>query len=206
MAEADEKVTNVEELVRFPFKSFKEFRAAYFQGISRPGVDRGVALNWALGGGAHAPSGLRFRLLILSWVPFIAMGGFVVYVVATKNWIWLLAFPALLIGWFLFHPSAAMVFGVLRTGFVFLTFVGLVWAYWTAKWPLFVLSAALVLIWYEHRTVYNRAVSSMIAAAVEHEDLLCLLWQAKAINIRFHNGDTYWADWKIESGQATHYR
>lgn len=205
MAEETKKVTKVEDLRYFPLGDVKQFRAAYFEGIMRPGVDRAVALNWALGAGAYAPRALRFRLLFLSWVPFTAMVGFIIYVVATKNWVWLLAFPVLLIGYFLFHPSAAMVFGVFRTGLVFLTFVGLVWAYWTAKWPLVVLTTVLILIWYEHRTVYNSAVSSLIAAAVEHEDLLCLLWQAKAINIRFHNGDTYWADWKIEDGQTTHY-
>jgi hypothetical protein len=206
MVGADRKGAKVEELAHFPFKNFKDFRAAYIQGIIAPGVDRSAALNWALGGGLHAPSTLRFRLFVLSWVPFIALLGFPIYVIATKNWLWLLAFPVLLIGYFLFHPSAAMVFGVFRTLAIFLTFIALVWAYWAEKWPLLVLAIALTLIWYEHRSVYRSAVSSLIAAAVQHEDLLCLLWQGKAVNVRFHNGDEYWPDWKVEGGQSTHYR
>ena len=32
-----------------------------------------------------------------------------------------------------------------------------------------------------------------------------LLWENKALNIRFYNGNTYWVDWKTEDGKNVHY-
>ena len=50
MNQEAQKVTRVEELQHFPFKDFEEFRKVYLEGIIHPGVDRGVALEWAQGG------------------------------------------------------------------------------------------------------------------------------------------------------------
>jgi len=204
MEKESKKATKVEELEFFPFKDFKEFRKAYFEGIMQPGVDRGIALNWAQGG-IYASNFLRIQAMFLAFLPFIAAISFVIYAIVSKSWLLLFALPVLLIGFFLFHPSAAMVFGFIRSIFMFLTFAGFVWALLTGKPGLLALTIALLVIWYAQKTIYNKAVSSLIIAAAEHEDLLCLLWQGKALNIRFYNGDTYWSDWKIENGQSIHY-
>lgn len=204
MEKESKKVTKVEELEHFPFKDFKEFRKAYLEGIIQPGVDRGVALNWAQGG-IYASTFLRIQATFLAFLPFLAAIGFVIYAVVSKNWLLLLALPLLLIGFFLFHPSAAMIFGFIRSGFILLTFIGFIWALFSAKSGLLALTITLLIIWYAQKTIYAKAVSYLISTTSEHEDLLCLLWQAKALNIHFYNGNTYWADWKTENGQSVHY-
>jgi len=199
-----ENPKKVEELKHFPFENFKEFRKAYLEGIISPGVDRSVALQWSQGG-IYAPTFLRIQALALVFLPFIAAIGFVIYAIVSKSWLLFLALPVLLIGYFIFHPSSAMVFGSIRTLFIFLTFAGFGWALFTHKPGLLALTIALLLIWFADRTVYKKAVSHLLSAAAEHEDLLCRLWHAKAFNIRFYNGNTYWADWKDEDGKTTHY-
>ena len=198
-----EKPKKVEELKNFPFENFQEFTKAYLEGIINPAVDRSVALQWAQGG-IHAPTFLIIQTIILSCLPFAAAIGFVLYVIVNKSWLLLLALPVLPIGFFIFHPGGRY-FGFIRTLFIFLTFAGFGWALFTNRPWLLALTIALLLIWFANRTVYNKAVHYLISEAAKHEDLLCLLWDTKAFNVRFYNGSTYWADWKDEDGKTTHY-
>ena len=98
-----------------------------------------------------------------------------------------------------------MAFGFIRSGFIVLSFAGFIWALLAGKQGLLALTIALLVIWFGQMTLYKKAVAHLISASAEHEDLLCSLWQARALNIRFHNGNTYWVDWKVEDGQSIHY-
>lgn len=200
----ERKPKQVEELKHFPFKTFSELKKATIEGIANIGVDRGVALKWAQNG-IYSSSWLRSQALFLAFLPFIAAIGFVIYAVATKSWLLLLALPLLLIGFIIFHPGMAMMFGFIRSGLIGLTFIGLIWGFISKLDWLVAFSLALALIWYAHRTIYRKAVNGLTHAVLEHEDLLCLLWSGKALNIRFYNGDSYWSDWKTENGQDVHY-
>jgi hypothetical protein len=200
----EQKPKHVEELEHFPFKSFDELKKRVTEGVANIGVDRSVALQWAQNG-IYSSSWLRMQALFLAFLPFIAGVGFVVYAIATKNWLLLLALPILLIGFFIFHPSSAMIFGFIRSGLIGLTFVGLVWGFINEIGWLTALSLSLVVIWYAQRTIYRKAVDGLIRAALDHEDLLCLLWSGNALNIRMYNGDSYWVRWKTEGGKSTHY-
>lgn len=195
----------VEELENFPFMNFAEFKKAYLEGIFKIGVDRGAALDWAHHGGRYASRILITQTIILSFLPFLVGIGFLIYAIVIKAWFLLLALPILLIGFFIFHPSGAMVFGFIRSGFILLTLIGFIWALFNEKPQLLALTIALLVIWYAQRTTYNNAVSHLIAAAAKHEDLLCLLWQGRALRIRFHNGNTYLVDRKIEDGNTYFY-
>ncbi len=198
------KVTKVEELKYFPFKTFREFKKSYLEGIAQPGVDRGVALNWAQNG-IYSSGWLRTQVLFLAFLPFIAAIGFIIYAIISKSWFLLLTLPVLLIAFFIFHPSSAMIFGIIRSGFIFLTFAGLAWGLINEIPWLVALTLTLTIIWYAQRSIYRKAVNGLIHAVMEHEDLLCLLWQGRALNISFYNGNSYWADWKIENGKSIHY-
>ena len=198
------KIKRVEELDNFPFKTFQEFRSANLEGVAQPGVTRSVALHWAQSG-IYAPGILRAQTVVLMLLPYIAALGFVIWVLVSKSWLMLLALPFLLIAFFLFHPSAAMVFGIVRSGFIGLSLVGLVYAFMTNKPGLLALCLNLFVIWYVQKTIYRTAVNYLTKAVSEHEDLLCILWQSKALNVKFFNGNRYRVDWKTEDGQSVHY-
>ena len=100
----EQKPKRVEELKNFPFKTFAELKKATTEGVANVGIDRGVALQWAQNG-IYSSSWLRTQALILAFLPFIAAIGFVIYAIATKSWLLLLALPVLLICFFIFHPS-----------------------------------------------------------------------------------------------------
>ena len=204
MDKETKKVSKVEELKHFPFKNFQEFKKACFEGVVQPGVDSGVALQWAQNG-IYSSGWLRAQALFLAFLPFIAAIGFIIYAIVSKSWLLLLALPILLIGFFIFHPSSAMIFGFIRSGLIFLTFVGLTWGLISNIPWLVALALTLAVIWYAQHTIYRKAVDGLIRAVMEHEDLLCILWQGRALNVRFYNGNTYWVDWKTEDGKNVHY-
>ena len=202
--QTEQKPKRVEELKNFPFKTFVELKKATTEGVANIGIDRGVALQWAQNG-IYSSSWLRTQALLLAFLPFIAAIGFVIYAIATKSWLLLLALPVLLICFFIFHPSSAMIFGFIRNGLIGLAFTGLAWGLINGTGWLTALSLSLVLIWYAQRTIYRKAVNGLTLAVLVHEDLLCLLWGGRALNIRFYNGNSYWSDWKTEDGQNVHY-
>lgn len=200
----EQKPRRVEELQHFPFKSFDELKKKISEGVANAGVNRSVALQW-IQNGIYSSGWQRAQALFLATLPFIVAIGFVVYVIATKSWFLLLALPVLLIGFFVFHPSSAMIFGFIRSGLIGLTIIGLIWGFINGIGWLTVLTLSLTIIWYAQRTIYRKAVSEMIRAAIDHEDLLCILWNSNSLNVRLYNGDNYWFRWKTENGKNTHY-
>ena len=200
----EQKLRRVEELQHFPFKNFTEFKKTILEGVANVGVNRSVALRW-IQNGIYSSGWQRAQALFLATLPFIVALGFVIYAIATKSWLLLLALPVLLIGFFVFHPSSAMIFGFIRSGLIGLTIIGLIWGFINGIGWLTVLTLSLAIIWYAQHTIYRKAVSGMIRAAIDHEDLLCILWNSNSLNVRLYNGDNYWFRWKIENGKNTHY-
>jgi Flp pilus assembly protein TadD len=200
----EQKPKRVEELEHFPFKSFDEFKKRVIEGIANIRVDRGAALQWAQNG-IYSSAWLRKQCLFLSLLPFIAGIGFIMYAIVTKSWLLLLALPVLLIGFFIFHPSSAPIFGFIRSGVIGLTLIGLAWGFLNGIGWLAALSLSLTVIWYAQRTIYRKAINGIIRSAFEHEDLLCILWNINVLSIAMYNGDNYWVKWKTEGGKSTHY-
>lgn len=204
MNDKSQKVTRVEELNNFPFKTFQEFKKAIMEGVAQPGIDRSVALNWAQNG-IYAPTILKFQTIFLAFLPFIVILGYITWVIISRSWLMLMFLPVILIAFFIFHPSAAMIFGIIRSGFIGLSFIGLAYAFMTSKPGLLAFCLTLVVIWYAQKDIYKKAIAYLTKACYEHEDLLCILWQGKALNVMFFNGNRYWVDWKMENGQSVHY-
>jgi len=200
-----QKLKKVEELKNFPFKTFVELKKATTEGIVNIGIDRGVALQWVQNG-IYLSSQIRVQALILTFIPFIATIGFVVYAAITKSWFLFFALPVLLICFFVFHPSSAIIFGFIRGGLIGLVFIGLAWGLISGIGWLIALATTLFFIWYAQRTIYKKAVNGLTLAVLEHEDLFCILWQGKVLNVMFFNGNRYWVDWKVEDGQSVHYK
>jgi len=202
--EIEVKREQVQDLDNFPFKSFSEFKKAVFENIAQPGVDRGIALQWAQNG-KYLSRYLQIKTYLLTFLPYITLIIFTIWLIATKNWLMLLTLPLLVLGYFLFHPAMAMAFGLIRSGFIWISFIGLFYAIISGKPALFALTLSLTLIWYSQKNVYQKAVEGLTNAILIHEDLLCILWRCRALNIRFFNGNSYWVDWKMEDGESLHY-
>jgi hypothetical protein len=202
--EQEQKPKRVEELEHFPFESFDELKKRVNEGVANLGVDRSVALQW-IQNGVHSTGWQRTQALFLASLTFIVPIGLIVYIVITKTWLLLLALPLLLIGFFIFHPSQAMMLGPIRSGLILLTFGGLIWGFVNGIGWLTALTLSLAILWYAQRTIYRKAVDGLLRAVIQHEDLLCILWSGNALNVTMYNGDSYWSRWKTEGGKNTHY-
>lgn len=199
------KAETVEELENFPFKTFAEFKKATLEGVASVGVDRSVALNWSHSNGLYASGPVKFKTILFMLLPFAAALGLLTYIVIAGSWWLLLSLPIVAILYFMFHPSVGIIFGPIRTLFIVLTFAGVAYSiYASVPWML-ALSLALVVIWYGQKSVYANAIAGLIEASSRHEDLFCKLWQSKAANVRFFNGDYYWVDHKKVGEQYVHY-
>lgn len=200
----EQKPKRVEDLSNFPFNNFSELKKASIEGVANVGVDRGIALKWAHNG-IYSSSWIRTQSLVLAFLPIVAVIAFLIYIIATKSWLLLLFLPVLLVCFFIFHPSSAMTFGFIRTALIGLVFIAFAWSLISDITWLTALTLTLLIIWYAQRTIYKKAINGLIKAVLEHEDLLCLLWSGRVLNIGFYNGNSYWVDWKTEDGQSIHY-
>lgn len=200
----EQKPKRVEELEHFPFKNLDELKKRVSEGVVNIGVDRSVALQW-IQNGIYSSGLQRAQALFLASLTFIVPIGFIIYIVVTKTWLLFLTLPVLLIGFFIFHPSQAMLLGPIRSGLILFTFLSLGWGLISGIGWLTALTLSLAILWYAQHTIYRKAVNGVTHAALEHEDLLCLLWHGRALNIGFYNGNSYWADWKTEDGKNIHY-
>ena len=199
------QANTVEELENFPFKTFAEFKKAALEGVAGLGVDRSVAMNWSYSGGLYASCSVKFKATTFMLLPFISVIGLIVYIFVTGSWWLFLSIPLIVILYFMFHPSAGMIFGPIRSFFIGLVFVGIAYSlYASIPWML-ALSISLALIWYGQKSVYANGSKHLIEAANVHEDLLCKLWQRKAANVQYFNGDYYWVDHKQVDGKYVHY-
>jgi hypothetical protein len=199
------KATKVEELKFFPFGNFQEFQRAVYGDIVRPGVDPGIALKWAQGG-IYAPAVLTFQIMVLSLcLPHLPVIGFIVYAIATKTWLLLLALPILYIGFYVLHPAAAAVFGLARMVFIGLILAASVWAWSSGRIWLLAITVTLLVVWLAGKAIYRVASFHLNKALVQHEDLLCLFWQNRALRVRFPNGDDYGFDFRTEDGRIISY-
>ncbi len=199
-----EKVTKIEELRAFPFKSFQEYKKAYYEGLAQPTVDRSAALQWAQNG-IHTSKSLRFQTSFLMMLPFISLIGFIIFTILTRNWWYILTIPVFIICYFVFHPGFGTLLKAIRNLFIGLTVMGFFWAACTSKGGLLALTISLIIIWFSQNRIYQSAGNGLIEAANKHEDFFCTLWEMKILSIQFYNGDSHSVDHKFENGNYTSY-
>jgi len=202
----ENKITpqKVEGLQHFPFKTFQEFRKANLEGLITIGINRGIAREW-MWGGKYSPTFWKFVSMILHWIPFLLVLGFIIFALASKEFLLLLALPLFVIAYFLFNPSA-IIFGIFRSGLIFLTFIGFLYGLFFGHQSILLITGVMLGIWYSEKILYSKSADILREEVLEHEDLLCALFQGRVLSIRFYNGDTYWVDFKEEGGKLTHYR
>ena len=202
--DSQDKPKTVPKLANFPFATFAELQAKVNEGVANIGVDRGVALQW-IQNGIYSTTWQRIRGLIMASMIFLVPIGLLVYIVTTGSWWLLISLPFLVIAYFMLHPSSGAMFGPLRTLLILFTFGGLAWGFLNEVAWLTALTICLAILWYSQKSVYGKAVDGMIAAALKHEDLFCILWNGNSLNVQLYNGDSYWGRWKTVGGETTHY-
>lgn len=199
---AKEESTSVSELSHFPFPNFDEFRKHSLSGVASLGVDRGVAVQWAMKG-IFAPAKVRAKVTLLSWVPYFIVIAFIAYVIMKAPLWWLLALP-LFVFWYMFsNPGMAYMLGMIHKGVMALVWGGLVWGLANSMPALAAFTAALLGVRYATSMTYKISVEELINAASEKEELLCKLWNGNAININLYNGDTYSLKYCTVAGNST---
>lgn len=199
-----EHVERIEDLTTFPFNNFSEYKKAFAEGTIEPSIDRSVALEWSQKG-IYLPDSVKIKSRIFTFLPFIVLIAFVIYNIFGQNWWYLLAIPVLIIAFFILHPSAATVVKPVRSLLILLAIIAFIWSLVTFKEGLLSLSSSIIMLWFSQDSVYRNAVNGIIKAASKHEDLMCKLWQNKALSIVFSNGDKYWVDHKFENGSYVPY-
>ncbi len=202
--DSKEKPKKIEELKHFPFKNFQEFRKAYLEGVVDIGVDRGIAREWA-SNGIYSSWWLRVKTHFWIILPYVTFLIFIFYIFISQSWWLIFSLPVVVVSFFIFFPGTEHFLGPIKSGLVFFTIGFLIWGIINNITWLIILASFLALIWYSLRALHLGATKNLIYAASEHEDLLCLLWNIQAMNVRFYNGNSYWPRWKDENGRTTHY-
>jgi hypothetical protein len=187
----------VEHLENFPFKTFEEFKTVYAKGEISIGMDRSVAQKWAMNG-LYTPNWLALQVNFFILLPFIAVLFFIAWAIFTTNWIMLLVLPVFIIGYFLAHPSWAQVSGrikYIRYYFIIaFPIIGSIYSLGAHNYHLLAVCLTLIVIWYASYISHKKSVKSLRNAILEHEDLLCALWNNRVLCIEFPNGDQFWVD------------
>jgi len=88
-----DETTRPSVLKNFPFPDLPSFLSEYNSDRRvRLSVDRQTALQWSTRGGSavHVPRGLRGTVQFWMFAPYLAVAGYVVYIIATGQWWFLL--------------------------------------------------------------------------------------------------------------------
>jgi len=191
MAEEIRKTEIVENLIGFPYESYSEFKKKWNSGNIQMGVDFGLAREWAMSGGLYVPETLTVLLNLVNLSMFSSLIGFVIYVFVIKSYLYLLALPLLVIGFFLAHPVFSRNSGCLSPGYFLLTGAGFFWAVCSGNYGVLGITACIFFIWLCAKIIYSTSLQALLNAAATHEDLLCRLWDSGQIRIISENGDVF---------------
>lgn len=196
----EKKINKVEELSNFPFKNFEEFKIAYKNNKFQVGLNRDVAVFWAEYG-IYSPKMLQIQIAFLWKLPVIVILLFAIYCFFSKNWIMLVFLPILIITAFIFRCSSTLAFGKLRLLLIITSFIGLFYSILVHNLHIFIVSLSAVIIWYSWYSKHTNSQKYLMRAILNHEDLLCSLWQGLALMLKFPNGNIYWVDYVSENGK-----
>lgn len=173
----------VSDLRNFPFDAFQDFQKARTLGDAIVGVDMGTAREWALKGRYAPKKAGRIVLQLLHLLPYLVVLSFVIYSLVIRNWLLLLALPLFLVAFFLFNPGMQNLLGLIGKIPVILMHLGFIYSVirYDPNW--LAITLVLMVIFYALRAMYRIASNYLIEAIFKHEDLLCVLWLKRLMNV-----------------------
>ena len=132
---------------------------------------------------------------------YLAVAGYIVYLIATRQWWFLLALPAFVLAFFAYQPSSAMILGPLRIAAIAAAIIGLVVSVVFRGRGFTAAFAVLIVEWLSYKIMYSVSVSAFLRAVAKHEELFERCWNGGLIGIWLPDGTRHWSDRKYESGQ-----
>lgn len=126
--------------------------------------------------------------------------GYVAYVAATGQWLFLLALPAFVLAYWVYTPSSVAILGPVRGIAIAAAFVGLLVSVVLRGRGFAAAFAVLVIEWLSFWSVYRVCVDALLRAVVTHDDMFERFWNGGIVGIRLADGTRHWANRKHEAG------
>jgi len=186
-------VNKISDLSNFPYQSFEQLQqAARTQKIAM-GVDQTVAREW-MAQGKDSPKLWRFISLLLHFVPHIVfLATIITPILMGKPIVILVVIPLFLTFSFLVPTSPLKGMVSIACYILLAVFIaGLLLGNITLAF----IVVPFLTIWIMSKLLYNLSVSQMRNRALKDEELFCLLYKHRAINILFNDtGDVLMAEY-----------
>jgi len=181
----------VEELSNFPFDNFKTFSNAAKSGMAFIGIDMSIAREWTFAS-KSCPVFLRFLSRISHLIPWLILIAIIIFSIIKLHFWYLFLIIPVIISFLLLSPLSLM--KGLRKFIVGLSYIGIVFSVFIFIPAIFWISLIFIIIWNNNKFLYYYSSKVLRKKVVYNEELLCLLYHARALNVRLDNGETYWTD------------
>lgn len=187
------KVHTITELENFPFNSFVELLQAVVSKKITIGIDQTVAREW-MAKGKHSPKFWRFVSLLLHFVPHIVfLATIIIPILIGKPILILVVIPLFLTFSFLVPSSPLRGLVNIACYILLIVFIA---SLLLGNIILAFIVVPFLTIWIMSKILYNLSVSQMRNRALKDEELFCLLYKSRAINILFNEtGDVLIAEY-----------
>jgi len=183
----------ISDLSNFPYKSFEQLQEAVRTQEITIGIDQTVAREW-MAKGKHSPKPWRFISLLLHFVPHIVFLATIITPILIGKPILILVVIPLFLTFSFLVPSSPLRGLVNIACYILLAIfiTGLL----LGNIILAFIVAPFLTVWIMSKLLYNLSLSQMRNRAVNNEELFCLLYKKRAINILFNDtGDVLIADY-----------
>ena len=186
-------MNKISDLSNFPYQSFEQLQQAVRTQKITIGVDQEVAREW-MAKGKHSPKLWRLISLLLHFVPYIVFLTTIITPILMGKPILILVIIPLFLTFSFLVPSSPLR-GMVNIACYILLIVFLV-SLLLGNIILTFIIAPFLTIWIMSKLLYNLSVSQMRNRALKDEELFCLLYMNRAINILFNDtGDVLMAEY-----------
>ncbi len=186
-------MNKISDLSNFPYQSFEQLQEAVRTEKITIGVDQTVAREW-MAKGKHSPKFWRFLSLLLHFVPYIVFLATIIIPILMGKPILILVIIPLFLTFSFLVPSSPLR-GLVNIACYILLAV-LIASLLLGNIALAFIAAPFLTIWIMSKLLYNLSVSQMRNRGLKDEELFCLLYKNRAINILFNDtGDVLIAEY-----------
>jgi len=186
-------MTKISDLSNFPYKSFDELQAAVKTQKITIGADQTFAREW-MARGKQSPPAWRFISLLLHFVPYIVFLATIIIPILIGKPILILVIIPLFLAFSFLVPTSPLRGLVNIACYIFIAvfIAGLLLGNITLA---FIVTPFLA-IWIMSKLLYRLSVVQLRNTSLKDEDLFCLLYKNRTINILFNDtGDVLIAEY-----------
>jgi len=186
-------MSKISALSNFPYQSFEQLQEAVRTQKITIGVDQTVAREW-MAKGKHSPKFWKFISHLLHFVPYIVFLATIIIPILMGKPILILVIIPLFLTFSFLVPSSPLRGLVNIVCYILLAV--LIASLLLGNITLAFIATLFLTVWIMSKLLYNLSVSQMRNRAVNNEELFCLLYKNRAINILFNDtGDVLMAEY-----------